>query len=226
MMMGAAPTSPSRPSAIRACATTRGERSASAARNGAASTPFSSVLRSASAAARTRGRPRLPASFRKTPCDPAPSSCLSANKGRDATVQGRRRIGRQIGEGSGRLRRRTATEDLALAMEARGRIGAAQARRSARAGASPFGSTGEVGLQPGGRHAREEADLRADVDARLAPAPARHVEPAVARRCPCPSAGGWSGRRSDWRGTRPRRASGRAGRPRSGPSRPSGGAPR
>ena len=36
------------------------------------------------------------------------------------------------------------------------------------AGASPFGSTGEDGLQPGAR-AREEADLRADIDGRLAP---------------------------------------------------------
>ena len=80
MMPGAAPTSPNRPSAITACARTRGEGSASAARNGAASTPSSSVLRSASARSANSRTASSPASLRRTPCDPAPSTCFSAKR--------------------------------------------------------------------------------------------------------------------------------------------------
>ncbi len=78
--LAATEASPSRPSAITACARTRGEGSARAARNGAVSTPSSSVLRSASARSANSRTASSPRSFRKTPCAPVPSSCLSAKR--------------------------------------------------------------------------------------------------------------------------------------------------
>ena len=155
MMAGAAPTSPNRPSAIRACARTRGEGSARAARNGAASTPSSSVLRSASARSANSRTASSADELAQDAVGGGAVELLEREEGRDAPVQGPGRVGREIGEG------RVVSGD-----GPRRRISRWQWKREAAFGphkpsissasASPFGSTGEVGLQPGGAtHARK-----------------------------------------------------------------------
>ena len=87
---------------------------------------------------------------------PGAVELLEREEGRDAPVQGLGRVGRQVGEGPGRLRRSAAAQDLALAVEARGRIGAAQPVDQLGQREPPSDRTVEVGLQPGGAtHARK-----------------------------------------------------------------------
>ena len=155
MRLAAAAASPSRPSAITACARTRGEGSASAATNRRGLDAVELRLAVGQRPERELADGGVAGELPQDAVRPGAVELLEREKGRDPPVQGLGRIGRQVGEGAGRLRRPPATDDLALEMEPRGRIGAAQPVDRAAASSAPSGRDGRSPSSPGGAtHAR------------------------------------------------------------------------
>ena len=98
-----------------------------------------------------------------------PVELLEREEGRNPPMQRPCGIRCDAGQKPGRLRRRAAAEDLTLAVKARRGIGVGQPvdKLGER---SRIRSCGRRGWAPAGRcHAREEADLRPDVDAASPP---------------------------------------------------------
>ncbi len=169
---------------------TRGEGSASAARNGAGSTPFSSRLAIGQRPERELADGLVSRELAQGAVRLDTVDLLEREERRDSPVQGARRVGREIGEGSGRLRRRDrGAGSRAGSGSVRPRWGRIS-RRSVRPGQAPSDPRVRAGSSPGAPRTpgSRPAVRRRRPPRRRASSPRRAGRP---RRCPCRSAGGW-----------------------------------